>query len=116
MFEGLEEEFRETVKWEAQVPFVVVLSCWELAGGDPLVALALTLEWGHDTDSYAQIAGGFAGALFGPGIFPEAWRRDVSARLAADYGVDLEAEVLRLGRLNGLAQRRPVVRGVPVIP
>lgn len=115
LFEGLEEEFRETVKWEAQVPFVVVLACWEIAGGDPLVALALTLEWGHDTDSYAQIAGGFAGALFGPGIFPEAWRRDVATRLLVDYGVELEAEILRLGRLNGLARRRPVVRGVRVL-
>lgn len=116
LFEGLEEEFRETVKWEAQVPFVVVLACWEIAGGDPLVALALTLEWGHDTDSYAQIAGGFAGALYGTGIFPETWRRDVAARLAADYGVGLEAEVLRLGRLHGLARSRPVVRGIPVLP
>jgi ADP-ribosylglycohydrolase len=115
LFEGLEEEFRETVKWEAQVPFVVVLACWEIADGDPLVALALTLEWGHDTDSYAQLAGAFAGALFGAEVFPEAWRGDVAKRLAADYRVELEAEVLRLGRLHGLARRRPVVRGVRVL-
>lgn len=115
LFDALETEFRDTVKWEAQVPFVVVAACWEMAGGDPLVALSLTLEWGHDTDSYAQVAGALAGALHGPGIFPDAWREAVASRLKVDYGVHLDAEVKRLIRLAGLARIRPVVSGVRVV-
>lgn len=112
LFAGLDREFRDTVKWEAQVPVTVVAACWELAGGDPLAALALTLEWGHDTDSYAQIAGALAGALRGPGIFPEPWQRAVEARLLTDYGVRLDAEVELLASLHTAARTREVVRGV----
>lgn len=115
LFEGLDQSFRETVKWEAQVPFVVVTACWELAEADPLAALALTLEWGHDTDSYAQIAGALAGALHGPELFPVNWRRDVETRLEADYGVRVAQEVDLLARLNASAHVRPVVAGVPLI-
>jgi ADP-ribosylglycohydrolase len=116
LFEGLDQVFRDTVKWEAQVPFVVVAACWELADGDPLVALALTLEWGHDTDSYAQIAGALAGALHGPELFPVAWKKDVEARLEADYGVRVGQEVELLARLHSAAQVRSVIAGVPLIP
>jgi hypothetical protein len=116
LFEGLDQVFRDTVKWEAQVPFVVVAACWELAEDDPLVALALTLEWGHDTDSYAQIAGALAGALHGPELFPVAWKQDVEARLEADYGVRVRQEVELLARLHSAAQVRPVIAGVPLIP
>ncbi len=112
LFAGLDREFRDTVKWEAQVPLTVVAACWELAGGDPLAALVLTLEWGHDSDSYAQIAGALAGALHGPGIFPEAWQREVEERLLADYGVRLEVEVDLLASLHAAARTREIVRGV----
>lgn len=115
LFAGLDQSFRETVKWEAQVPFVVVAACWELAEADPLAALALTLEWGHDTDSYAQIAGALAGALYGAELFPVAWRRDVETRLEADYGVRVAQEVDLLARLHATAHVRPVVAGVPLI-
>ena len=116
LFAALDLVFRETVKWEAQVPFVVVAACWQLAEGDPLVALALTLEWGHDTDSYAQIAAALAGALHGPEIFPASWRRDVEVRLEADYGVRVRQEVELLARLHATAQVRSVIAGVPLIP
>jgi ADP-ribosylglycohydrolase len=100
LFAGLEEEFSATVKWEAQVPFVVMVACWRLAEGDPLAALMLTLEWGHDTDSYAQMAGALAGALHGADLFPMEWRRQLAERVMIEYGVDLEEEVRLLVELN----------------
>jgi ADP-ribosylglycohydrolase len=112
LFAGLDREFRDTVKWEAQVPLTVMAACWELAGGDALTALTLTLEWGHDTDSYAQIAGALAGALHGPEIFPVSWRSAVEQRLLADYRVSLEAEVDLLATLQTAARTREVVRGI----
>jgi ADP-ribosylglycohydrolase len=109
LFAGLEQEFSDTIKWEAQVPFVVVMACWKLAEADPRAALMLSLEWGHDTDSYAQLAGAFAGALHGVGLFPESWRRTLVERVATEYGMDLEEEVRLLMELNREGLRRDVV-------
>lgn len=99
MFETLEREFENTIKWEAQVPFVVAFACLEICNYEPLAALQLSLEWGHDTDSYAQIVGAFIGALHGATVFPPALRQPVESRLKADYQVDLPAEVEFLYRL-----------------
>lgn len=87
LFARLDQVFAETTKWEAQVPVVVAVSCLELADYDALAALQLSLEWGHDSDSYAQLIGAMAGALQGPGLFPESWRNAVGTRLQADHGV-----------------------------
>lgn len=88
LFASLDRVFAETTKWEAQVPVVVAFSCLELADYDTLAAVELSLEWGHDSDSYAQLIGALAGALQGPGLFPESWRSAVGTRLQADHGVD----------------------------
>lgn len=110
MFAVFEQEFRHSSKWEAQVPFVVAFGCLALAEFEPLPAMQLTLEWGHDSDSYAQLLGAFTGALFGPGIFPAAWREAVAARLAADFSEDLEAQVDLLDRLRRRARTEAPVR------
>jgi ADP-ribosylglycohydrolase len=111
LFAALEREFRDTIKWEAQVPFVVVFACLALADYDPLAALQLSVEWGHDTDSYAQLLGALAGARHGADLFPAALRRTVAERLAADYGADIEADAALLDRLR---QRTPTARpGAP---
>ncbi len=93
MFETLEREFKNTIKWEAQVPVVVAFACLDICNYDPLAALQLSIEWGHDTDSYAQLVGAFVGALHGAGIFPAGLRAPVERRLKADYQIDLAAEV-----------------------
>jgi hypothetical protein len=100
LFAGLNREFAQTTKWEAQVPFTVVFACAELAEWEPLAALQLSLEWGHDSDSYAQLLGALVGALHGPEIFPTAWREAVEARLRSDYDVDADADVRLLVRLG----------------
>ncbi|MFN0067168.1 MAG: hypothetical protein ACKVYV_05975, partial [Limisphaerales bacterium] len=110
MFAVFEREFRHNSKWEAQVPFVVAFGCLALAEFEPLPALQLTLEWGHDTDSYAQLLGVFIGALFGPEVFPAALREPVVARLAADFGEDLGAQADLLDRLRRRAGQEVIVR------
>ncbi len=92
LFKSLEETFAETIKWEAQVPFVVAFSCLSLADYDPLTALQLSIEWGHDTDSYAQVVGAFIGALHGDAVFPPHLRQPVHQRLVADFGVNFSEE------------------------
>lgn len=109
LFATLEKEFLYTTKWEAQVPYVITFACLEIADYEPLPALQLSLEWGHDTDSYAQLVGAFIGALYGPELFPADWRTTVVDRLRADHGVDLEAESQFLLRLRDVARKRPLV-------
>jgi ADP-ribosylglycohydrolase len=108
-FATLEKEFAYNSKWEAQVPFVVVFGCLALAEYEPLPALQLCLEWGWDTDSYAQLLGAFIGALYGPEIFAAAWREAVENRLRLDHAVDLAQESAFLDRLRTGASRRPLV-------
>ncbi len=100
LFREFDREFAQTTKWEAQVPFSVAFACAELAGWDPLASLQLSLEWGHDTDSYAQLLGAFVGAIHGAEIFPAAWRSAVIGRLEQDYGADFEADVQLLLSLH----------------
>lgn len=110
LFAALEKEFEFTTKWEAQVPFVVVFASLELADYDPLAALQLSMEWGHDTDSYAQLLGAFIGALHGPDLFKASWRERVTARLKADHRVDLEDDCRLLSRLQRLSLEQQLVR------
>ncbi|HAV62578.1 MAG TPA: hypothetical protein DCY13_09460 [Verrucomicrobiales bacterium] len=105
LFAALEAEFQQTIKWEAQVPFVVAFACLKLCDHDPLAALQLSVEWGHDTDSYAQVVGAFIGAVHGAGVFPETMRNAVEARLSADFGVDLADHTQMLVRLAGSGRR-----------
>jgi len=92
LFDQLEKIFSNTIKWEAQVPFVVAFACLQIAEYDPLAALQLSIEWGHDTDSYAQLVGAFVGAIHGVGVFPEALVKPVHERLLADFDSDLEKD------------------------
>lgn len=104
LFAGLEREFAGTIKWEAQVPFVVAFAVLALADYDPLAAMELSIEWGHDTDSYAQLVGAFVGAVYGAGVFDAEIRETVETRLEIDYGVDFKAYVRLLERLYAKEQ------------
>lgn len=103
VFERFDDEFSEAIKWEAQVCYSLAISALLMGKGDPLVALQLSLEWGHDTDSYAQIVGAFAGARFGDEIFPSEMREVVVARAREEYDFDLEEAA---DWLVGIAQWR----------
>lgn len=109
LFAALEKQFAQTTKWEAQVPFTVVFSCLALADHDPLASLQLSMEWGHDTDSYAQLLGAFIGALHGPELFRPEWIAAVTRRLDADHGVKMDDECALLRRLARLARTRTII-------
>lgn len=90
LFRMLDDRLEARQGWDAWVPIVVFLSCAKLTKENPLATLQLTLEYGADTDSYAQLAGAYMGALHGVDIFPESMRSIVRKQLREDYGVDPE--------------------------
>ncbi|MBL9172147.1 MAG: ADP-ribosylglycohydrolase family protein [Verrucomicrobiales bacterium] len=92
MFAAWDTEFRDHAKWEAQIPFVVMIGCLSLCEFDPLASLQLSQEWGWDTDSYAQLLGAFVGALYGPAIFRREWLEAVESGLNRDFGFALRSE------------------------
>jgi hypothetical protein len=110
LFATFEKQFAQNHKWEAQVPVVVAFSCLELAEWDPLAALQLCLEWGHDTDSFAQVLGAFVGALHGPGLFRPDWLAAVKDRMQADLHIDWDEECRMLTRLEIAGRKRPLVQ------
>jgi ADP-ribosylglycohydrolase len=110
LFAALDEESRQTIKWEAQVPFVVTFASLALCDYHPLAALQLSIEWGHDTDSYAQMLGAVVGALHGSAVFPQGLRETVSERLALDYGEDTGGLAALLERLSRRAEHERLFR------
>ena len=90
LFAALEQEFRQTVKWEAQVPFVVSLSVLEMCDYHPVASMQMSMEWGHDTDSYASLTGAFVGAFYGSKAFPDHLALPVIQLLEQHYGEDLD--------------------------
>jgi ADP-ribosylglycohydrolase len=110
LFAALEREFQRTIKWEAQVPFVVTFAVLALADYDPLAALQLSIEWGHDTDSYAQLVGAFVGAVHGTGLFDPAMRKSVTDQLTLDYDADVDHYAALLEALHARARKRELFR------
>lgn len=103
LFDGLDRRLGAVTWWEAHVPMTVVFACARFTGFDPLATMQLILEFGHDTDSYLQVAGALFGALHGPDVFPEPMRRAVRERLRAEYGVAFDT----WPRILGAATLRP---------
>lgn len=91
LFRMLEEEGQPVYWWDAHYTLLVPLAMLHFCRFDPLAALHLTLDFGHDTDSYAQVLGCMAGAVCGENLFPEPMRAAVLTRLRADFGEDLAA-------------------------
>ena len=85
-YELLESEGKPVYWWDAHLTLLVPLTLLKLCRFNPLAAMHLTLDFGHDTDSYAQVLGAMAGAVHGKDIFPESMISAVEDRLAADYG------------------------------
>jgi ADP-ribosylglycohydrolase len=110
LFSLLEKEFETTVKWEAQVPFVVIFSCIKICNYNPLAALQLSIEWGWDHDSYAQLLGAFVGAMYGPDIFKEELKTTVAKRLQLDYDEDINEWVSTLMKLQAMEKGRELFK------
>lgn len=90
LYRLLENRLDARTWWEAWVPLVVVFSAAELADYEPLPTMQLIQEFGHDTDSYLQLAGAIFGALHGPDVFPVELRVTVQQSLLNDYGDSVE--------------------------
>ncbi len=82
----LETEGKPVYYWDAHFTLLVPLTMLKICEFDPLAAMHLTLDFGHDTDSYAQIVGAMAGAVHGMNIWNESLSGPVESRLANDYG------------------------------
>jgi hypothetical protein len=93
--------------------YVVTFAVLALSEFDPLAALQLSLEWGHDTDSYAQLVGAFIGARHGAALFPVSLSAPVLERLRADYAVDLDDWVQLLAELRRQSSTRPLFPEAP---
>ncbi len=90
LFERLNHELSDAIKWEAQVPLVVAFAVMRCCRYDLLASLQTCLEFGHDTDSYAQMIGAYLGALYGASAFPKQLSEPVTERFRLDYGEDLD--------------------------
>ena len=66
--------------------------------------MQLSIEWGWDHDSYAQLLGAFIGAIYGPYIFKEDMRAVVTKRLKADYDEDIDEWVGTLMKVQQLGK------------
>ncbi|MBL0356424.1 MAG: ADP-ribosylglycohydrolase family protein [Chitinophagaceae bacterium] len=88
LFALLDKEFMYTTKWEAQVPYTLIFCCLKICKYDPLAALQMSIEWGNDHDSYAQLLGAFVGAIYGIDIFPANMTVTVAERVKLDYNED----------------------------
>ena len=90
LFRIIEAEAQAIQWWDAWVPLVVTAATGELTHYEPRAWLRLAIEFGHDTDSYCQLIGAFAGAMYGEEVWPQGWQAAVYGRLQDDYGVDRE--------------------------
>jgi hypothetical protein len=81
----LESEGDPVYFWDAHFTLLVPMTMLKLCQYDGLAAMHLTLDFGHDTDSYAQVLGAMVGAVHGPDIFAAPMRDNVHAALRRDY-------------------------------
>ncbi len=90
LFDILEEELGARTWWEGHVNFAACMAIAQLCRYEPLASIQLALEFGHDTDSTAQLMGAMMGAVYGAAVFPTPLRQLVTQRLRLDYDEDLQ--------------------------
>lgn len=89
-FRLLETEGQPVYYWDAHFTLLVPITLLRLCRFDALAALQLVLDFGHDTDSYAQVLGAMAGAVAGRDMFPAGMIERVDVALRRDFGESLE--------------------------
>lgn len=90
LFTLLEENLETVYWWETWVPIVVVLACAEIVDYHPLASMQLMMEFGHDTDSYAQVMGAVIGAIHGKDVWPEKISRTVNNRMKEQFDQNVD--------------------------
>jgi len=89
LYSIFEDELKTVYWWEAWVPVVVVFAVAEICDYDPIASMQVILEFGHDTDSYAQVMGAFMGAIHGKEVFPESMRNVVNQVMKNQFNQDV---------------------------
>ena len=87
---GPESELDAVTWWEAHVPLCISLAFLEIVNYNPHAALQLCMEFGHDTDSYAQVVGAFAGAMYGSQIFDQSMIDQVNMSMKDQYNQNVD--------------------------
>jgi ADP-ribosylglycohydrolase len=98
LFTLLEENLETVYWWEAWVPVVVVLACAKIVDYHPLASMQLMMEFGHDTDSYAQVMGAILGAIHGKEIWPEDISNTVNNRMKAQFYQNIDDWMMIIGK------------------
>ena len=93
LFSMLEKDAKPVYWWDAHFIIVCVFSILRFCEFNPLAAMHLALDFGHDADSVAQLMGAFVGAIHGPEVFPQKMRDIVTNRVSADYQEELDEMV-----------------------
>ncbi len=95
LFKSLEENLQAKTWWEAKTSFVVSLAFLEMAyqNNNPMAAFALARDFGHDTDSYAQLIGSVIGALEGIEKFDPNEIKIIQDKVKAEFGDVFELKI-----------------------
>ena len=104
LYEILEKDGRPVYYWDSHFIIACAFSMLHLCDFQPLAAMHLALDFGHDTDSVAQMIGGFAGAIHGTEVFPKSFRDTVESRLQDEYFEDIDTWVDLLVELSDRAK------------
>jgi ADP-ribosylglycohydrolase len=91
LFELLESEGQPTYWWDAHFTLLAPACMIKFCDFNPLAAMHLTLDFGHDTDSYAQVLGCMVGAVHGVDIWPPQMVAAVETSIKNDYNESVEA-------------------------
>lgn len=90
LFDILEKEGRAKYYWDAHFTFASAIACLQFAKFNTLEAMTVSLAFGHDTDSAAQVIGALGGAVEGESVFPVEAKQQVARRLKEDYGEEIQ--------------------------
>ena len=107
LFTILESKLQTTYWWEAWVPIVVVLAVAEVAEYHPMASMQIIMEFGHDTDSYAQVMGAILGAIHGKEVFPKEMRYTVNLRMRQQFGQNIDDWMRLIGEYEVDVQYKP---------
>ncbi len=89
LYQLIELESEATTWWDAHIPLLVSLAFLEITEYNALAALQLFIEFGHDNDSYAQVVGAFAGAMYGKEIFDPQMVQVMNTLMKEQYNQDI---------------------------
>ena len=105
LFTILEKDLQAVYWWEAWVPIVVVFAVAELAGYHPLASMQIIMEFGHDTDSYAQVMGAILGAIHGKEVFPASMRNTVNQRMKEQFNQNTDDWIMLIDAYKGSSNK-----------